>query len=123
MRSWHALPGCGVGWLAESAPAMAVRGDRRSAQIGGGFHKTERKDSSTASPAIQPQRDRPVDQAEPCETIASPGGGVAPLLRAREGAMLRWRAGVAEWQTRQTQNLLSDRTWEFKSPRPHQSGQ
>ena len=30
-------------------------------------------------------------------------------------------AGVAEWQTRQTQNLLSERTWEFKSPRPHQS--
>ena len=30
------------------------------------------------------------------------------------------RAGVAEWQTRQTQNLLSERTWEFKSPRPHQ---
>ena len=29
------------------------------------------------------------------------------------------RAGVAEWQTRQTQNLLSERTWEFKSPRPH----
>jgi hypothetical protein len=27
---------------------------------------------------------------------------------------------VAEWQTRQTQNLLSERTWEFKSPRPHQ---
>jgi hypothetical protein len=26
---------------------------------------------------------------------------------------------VAEWQTRQTQNLLSERTWEFKSPRPH----
>jgi hypothetical protein len=30
---------------------------------------------------------------------------------------------VAEWQTRQTQNLLSERTWEFKSPRPHQSNQ
>ena len=30
------------------------------------------------------------------------------------------RAGVAERQTRQTQNLLSERTWEFKSPRPHQ---
>ena len=27
---------------------------------------------------------------------------------------------MAEWQTRQTQNLLSERTWEFKSPRPHQ---
>ena len=26
---------------------------------------------------------------------------------------------MAEWQTRQTQNLLSERTWEFKSPRPH----
>jgi hypothetical protein len=33
------------------------------------------------------------------------------------------RAGVAEWQTRQTQNLLSERTWEFKSPRPHQPNQ
>jgi hypothetical protein len=32
-------------------------------------------------------------------------------------------AGVAEWQTRQTQNLLSERTWEFKSPRPHQQDQ
>ena len=32
-------------------------------------------------------------------------------------------AGVAEWQTRQTQNLLSVRTWEFKSPRPHQQNQ
>jgi hypothetical protein len=30
---------------------------------------------------------------------------------------------VAEWQTRQTQNLLSVRTWEFKSPRPHQLNQ
>jgi hypothetical protein len=30
---------------------------------------------------------------------------------------------VAEWQTRQTQNLLSVRTWEFKSPRPHHINQ
>jgi hypothetical protein len=30
---------------------------------------------------------------------------------------------VAEWQTRQTQNLLSERTWEFKSPRPHHLNQ
>ena len=30
---------------------------------------------------------------------------------------------MAEWQTRQTQNLLSERTWEFKSPRPHQWAQ
>jgi hypothetical protein len=29
-------------------------------------------------------------------------------------------AGVAEWQTRQTQNLLSVRTWGFKSLHPHQ---
>ena len=29
-------------------------------------------------------------------------------------------AGVAEWQTRQTQNLLSERTWGFKSLHPHQ---
>ena len=47
-----------------------------------------------------------------------PGG--AQLLRAIPGVMLRRLAGVAEWQTRQTQNLLSERTWEFKSPRPHQ---
>ena len=30
---------------------------------------------------------------------------------------------MAEWQTRQTQNLLSERTWEFESPRPHQLNQ
>ena len=50
-----------------------------------------------------------------------PGG--AQLLRAIPGVMLRRLAGVAEWQTRQTQNLLSERTWEFKSPRPHQINQ
>ena len=33
--------------------------------------------------------------------------------------IVRAAAGVAEWQTRQTQNPLSERTWEFKSPRPH----
>lgn len=30
------------------------------------------------------------------------------------------RAGVAEWQTRQTQNLLPVREWGFKSLHPHQ---
>jgi hypothetical protein len=45
------------------------------------------------------------------------------LSQAGPGAMLHRRAGVAEWQTRQTQNLLSERTWEFKSPRPHQLDQ
>ena len=34
--------------------------------------------------------------------------------------MLR-QAGVAEWQTRQTQNLLLERAWRFKSSRPHQA--
>src|SRR4051794_9687075 len=34
----------------------------------------------------------------------------------------RRRAGVAEWQTRQTQNLLPVREWGFKSLHPHQSG-
>jgi hypothetical protein len=29
-------------------------------------------------------------------------------------------AGVAEWQTRQTQNLLPVREWGFKSLHPHQ---
>jgi hypothetical protein len=45
---------------------------------------------------------------------------LSDLDNMRAGAMLR-QAGVAEWQTRQTQNLLSERTWEFKSPRPHQA--
>ena len=48
------------------------------------------------------------------------GGRATRLSRAGASTMLRRRAGVAEWQTRQTQNLLSERTWEFKSPRPHQ---
>ncbi len=30
---------------------------------------------------------------------------------------------MAEWQTRQTQNLLSEMTWRFKSSRPHQQNQ
>ncbi len=30
-------------------------------------------------------------------------------------------AGVAEWQTREIQNLLSSRVWGFKSPPRHQS--
>jgi hypothetical protein len=43
------------------------------------------------------------------------------LVKIVAAASSGWAAdaGVAEWQTRQTQNLLSERTWEFKSPRPH----
>src|SRR5205814_3643735 len=36
---------------------------------------------------------------------------------------IRPRAGVAEWQTRQTQNLLPVREWGFKSLHPHQQNQ
>ena len=50
-------------------------------------------------------RPRPVDRSPAARIVAVP------------------KAGVAEWQTRQTQNLLSERTWEFKSPRPHQLSQ
>ena len=38
----------------------------------------------------------------------------------RTASRIAW-AGVAEWQTRQTQNLLSVRTWGFKSLHPHQT--
>ena len=40
----------------------------------------------------------------------------------RTASRIAW-AGVAEWQTRQTQNLLSVRTWGFKSLHPHQLDQ
>lgn len=29
---------------------------------------------------------------------------------------------MAEWQTRQHEELVSERAWEFKSPYSHQSG-
>src|SRR5438270_5031174 len=47
-------------------------------------------------------------------------GRAAARIRPRVYWAREARAGVAERQTRQTQNLLSVRTWEFKSPRPHQ---
>jgi hypothetical protein len=46
----------------------------------------------------------------------------APCLDWVEHAHSGLRAGVAEWQTRQTQNLLPVREWGFKSLHPHQSG-
>src|SRR5438067_3080910 len=44
----------------------------------------------------------------------------APLVSARASMHIRPSAGVAEWQTRQTQNLLPVREWGFKSLHPHQ---
>jgi hypothetical protein len=51
------------------------------------------------------------------------GAPAEVVARRRDGYVLaakRPPAGVAEWQTRQTQNLLSERTWGFKSLHPHQ---
>src|SRR5439155_21579049 len=44
----------------------------------------------------------------------------APLVSPRPSMHIRPGAGVAEWQTRQTQNLLPVREWGLKSLHPHQ---
>src|SRR5437588_10277801 len=62
---------------------------------------------------------RPVNQAQ---RKPKGGGRLRPLSRAGRACTFGPSAGVAEWQTRQTQNLLPVREWGFKSLHPHQSG-
>src|SRR5436309_8954725 len=60
---------------------------------------------------------RPVNQAQ---RKPKGGGRLRPLSRAGRACTFGPSAGVAEWQTRQTQNLLPVREWGFKSLHPHQ---
>src|SRR5207237_9496481 len=67
-------------------------------------------------------------QRSACRAAASTRAARAALTRSRAGPLastgsrmqIRPGAGLAEWQTRQTQNLLPVREWGFKSLHPHQ---
>lgn len=51
-------------------------------------------------------------------------GSIPVFQTGRAGSIpaIRTNALVAKWQTRQSQKLLSEGTWEFNSPRVHQPG-
>src|SRR5437870_8815472 len=63
---------------------------------------------------------RSADQAVASTRAGNVGGGLRLLSRPGRACTFEQRAGVAEWQTRQTQNLLPVREWGFKSLHPHQ---
>ena len=66
--------------------------------------------------------DRAVPSTKPRESPKA-AGRLRPLSRAGRACTFGPSAGVAEWQTRQTQNLLPVREWGFKSLHPHQTNQ
>ena len=63
--------------------------------------------------------DRSAPSTKPRESPKA-AGRLRPLSRAGRACTFGPSAGVAEWQTRQTQNLLPVREWGFKSLHPHQ---